>query len=390
MAIPLLQVARVGAYIVGKHLSRQKRYPLALMLEPLFRCNLACSGCGKIDYPDPILNQRLSVQECLDAVDECGAPVVSIAGGEPLLHKDMPQIVQGIIRRRKFVYLCTNALLMEKKLDQYQPSPYFIWSVHLDGDREMHDRSVCQQGVYDRCVEAIRAAKARGFRVNINCTLFNDAQPERVASFFDSVKALGVDGITVSPGYAYERAPDQQHFLNRGKTRQLFRDILSRGRAGKNWAFSQSTLFLDFLAGNQTYHCTPWGNPARTVFGWQRPCYLVGEGYAATFRELMEETDWDAYGTGNYEKCADCMVHSGYEATAVADTFAHPLKALGVSLRGVRTSGPMAPDIALDRQRPAEYVFSRHVEIKLEEIQRSRPSANRPRRAEASASAATH
>ncbi|MDK3021096.1 adenosyl-hopene transferase HpnH [Cupriavidus taiwanensis] len=390
MAIPLLQVARVGAYIVGKHLSRQKRYPLALMLEPLFRCNLACSGCGKIDYPDPILNQRLSVQECLEAVDECGAPVVSIAGGEPLLHKDMPQIVQGIIARRKFVYLCTNALLMEKKLDQYQPSPYFIWSVHLDGDREMHDRSVCQEGVYDRCVEAIRAAKARGFRVNINCTLFNDAQPERVAKFFDSVKALGVDGITVSPGYAYERAPDQQHFLNRGKTRQLFRDILSRGRAGKNWAFSQSTLFLDFLAGNQTYHCTPWGNPARTVFGWQRPCYLVGEGYAATFRELMEETDWDAYGTGNYEKCADCMVHSGYEATAVADTFAHPLKALGVSLRGVRTSGPMAPDIALDRQRPAEYVFSRHVEIKLEEIQRARPSSNRPRAAEAPAGAATH
>ncbi|SOZ67385.1 putative enzyme, Radical SAM [Cupriavidus taiwanensis] len=390
MAIPLLQVARVGAYIVGKHLSRQKRYPLALMLEPLFRCNLACSGCGKIDYPDPILNQRLSVQQCLEAVDECGAPVVSIAGGEPLLHKDMQQIVQGIIARRKFVYLCTNALLMEKKLDQYQPSPYFIWSVHLDGDREMHDRSVCQEGVYDRCVEAIRAAKARGFRVNINCTLFNDAQPERVARFFDSVKALGVDGITVSPGYAYERAPDQQHFLNRGKTRQLFRDILSRGRAGKNWAFSQSTLFLDFLAGNQTYHCTPWGNPARTVFGWQRPCYLVGEGYAATFRELMDETDWDAYGTGNYEKCADCMVHSGYEATAVADTFAHPLKALGVSLRGVRTSGPMAPDIALDRQRPAEYVFSRHVEIKLEEIQRTRPPARQPRAAEAPAGAATH
>ncbi|AQV98764.1 hopanoid biosynthesis associated radical SAM protein HpnH [Cupriavidus necator] len=391
MAIPFLQVARVGAYIVGKHLSRQKRYPLALMLEPLFRCNLACSGCGKIDYPDPILNQRLSVQECLEAVDECGAPVVSIAGGEPLLHKEMPEIVQGIIARRKFVYLCTNALLMEKKLDQYQPSPYFVWSVHLDGDREMHDRSVCQEGVYDRCVEAIRLAKERGFRVNINCTLFNDAQPERVAKFFDSVKALGVDGITVSPGYAYERAPDQQHFLNRGKTRQLFRDILSRGRAGKNWAFSQSTLFLDFLAGNQTYHCTPWGNPARTVFGWQRPCYLVGEGYTKTFRELMDETDWDAYGTGNYEKCADCMVHSGYEATAVADTFAHPLKALGVSLRGVRTSGPMAPDIALDKQRPAEFVFSRHVEIKLEEIQRAKPAANRPRPAKAQAdAAATH
>ncbi|WP_423198867.1 MULTISPECIES: adenosyl-hopene transferase HpnH [unclassified Cupriavidus] len=368
MAIPFLQVARVGAYIARKHLSGQKRYPLALMLEPLFRCNLACSGCGKIDYPDPILNQRLSVKECLDAVDECGAPVVSIAGGEPLLHKDMPEIVRGIIARKRFVYLCTNALLMEKKMDDYQPSPYFVWSVHLDGDREMHDHSVNQEGVYDRCVSAIAEAKKRGFRVNINCTLFNDAQPERVARFFDTVKEMGVDGITVSPGYAYERAPDQQHFLNRGKTRQLFRDILSRGNAGKNWAFSQSTMFLDFLAGNQTYHCTPWGNPARTVFGWQRPCYLVGEGYVKTFKELMEDTDWDAYGTGNYEKCADCMVHSGYEATAVADTFAHPLKALGVSLRGVKTSGPMAPDIPLDKQRPADYVFSRHVEIKLAEI----------------------
>jgi len=375
LAIPFLQVARVGAYVVRQHLSGRKRYPLALMLEPLFRCNLACSGCGKIDYPTPILDQRLSVQECLDSVDECGAPVVSIAGGEPLLHKDMPAIVEGIIARRRFVYLCTNALLLEKKLDQYKPSPYFVWSVHLDGDRDMHDHSVCQPGVYDRAVHAIRTAKARGFRVNINCTLFNDAQPEQVARFFDSLKEMGIDGITVSPGYAYERAPDQQHFLNRGKTRQLFRDILARGRNGKNWAFSQSSLFLDFLAGNQTYHCTPWGNPARTVFGWQRPCYLLGEGYVGSFRELMDETDWDSYGTGNYEKCANCMVHSGYEATAVADTMAHPLKALGVSLRGVRTQGPMAPDIPLDKQRPAEYVFSRHVEIKLAEIGKARPAA---------------
>ncbi|MEN7529612.1 MULTISPECIES: adenosyl-hopene transferase HpnH [unclassified Cupriavidus] len=368
MAIPFLQVARVGAYIARKHLTGQKRYPLALMLEPLFRCNLACSGCGKIDYPDPILNQRLSVAECLEAVDECGAPVVSIAGGEPLLHKDMPEIVRGIMARKRFVYLCTNALLLEKKIDQYEPSPYFVWSIHLDGDREMHDHSVNQEGVYDKCVAAIKMAKERGFRVNINCTLFNDAKPELVAKFFDSVKAMGVDGITVSPGYAYERAPDQQHFLNRNKTKQLFRDILSRGRAGKNWAFSQSTMFLDFLAGNQTYKCTPWGNPARTVFGWQRPCYLVGEGYVKTFKELMEGTDWDAYGVGNYEKCADCMVHSGFEATAVADTFSHPLKALAVTLRGVKTDGPMAPDISLDNQRPADYVFSRHVEIKLAEI----------------------
>jgi len=368
LSIPFLQKTLIGAYILRKHLTGQKRYPLALMLEPLFRCNLACAGCGKIDYPDDILNQRLSLQECLDSVDECNAPVVSIAGGEPLLHKDMPDIVKGIIARRKFVYLCTNALLMEKKLDQYAPSPFFVWSVHLDGDREMHDRSVCQEGVYDRAVEAIRLAKQRGFRVNINCTLFNDAQPQNVAKFFDTVRAMGVDGITVSPGYAYERAPDQQHFLNRGKTKQLFRDILKLGDGGRKWAFSQSTLFLDFLSGNQTYHCTPWGNPARTVFGWQRPCYLLGEGYAPTFAALMAETDWDAYGTGNYEKCANCMVHSGYEATSVMDTVAHPLKALKVSLRGIRTSGNMAPDIPLDRQRPAQYVYSAHVEIKLSEI----------------------
>jgi hopanoid biosynthesis associated radical SAM protein HpnH len=356
-----------------QHLAGRKRYPLVLMLEPLFRCNLACAGCGKIDYPDEILNQRLSVEDALGAVDECGAPVVSIAGGEPLLHRELPAIVQGIIARKKFVYLCTNALLMEKKLDQYQPSPFFIWSVHLDGNKEMHDKSVCQEGVYERAVSAIKAAKARGFRVNINCTLFNNVDPEQVASFFDDVKALGVDAMTVSPGYAYERAPDQQHFLNRSTTKQLFRDILRRGK-GKNWSFSQSSLFLDFLAGNQQYHCTPWGNPTRTVFGWQRPCYLLGEGYAKTFRELMDETDWDSYGTGNYEKCADCMVHSGYEATAVVDAITHPLKAAGVALRGYKTDGPMQPDIPLDRQRPAQYVFSRHVEKMLNEIHSAKPA----------------
>ncbi|MGU7784228.1 adenosyl-hopene transferase HpnH [Burkholderia sp. PU8-34] len=371
MSIPLLQQVRVGAYIMRQHLSGNKRYPLALMLEPLFRCNLACNGCGKIDYPDPILNQRLSVEECLQAVDECGAPIVSIAGGEPLLHKEMPEIVKGIMKRKKFVYLCTNALLMEKKMDDYQPNPYFVWSVHLDGDKDMHDHSVSQEGVYDKAVAAIKEAKRRGFRVNINCTLFNDAIPERVAKFFDTLKPIGVDGITVSPGYAYERAPDQQHFLNRDKTKNLFREILKRGEGGKRWSFSQSSLFLDFLAGNQTYKCTPWGNPARTVFGWQKPCYLVGEGYVKTFKELMEDTNWDNYGVGNYEKCADCMVHCGFEATAVLDTIAHPLKAFAVSRKGIKTDGAFAPDIPIDKQRPAEYVFSRHVEIKLEEIQRA-------------------
>jgi len=361
VAVPLHQKIRVGAYLVKQHLMGVRRYPLVLMLEPLFRCNLACAGCGKIDYPDPILNQRLSVKECLEAVDECGAPVVSIAGGEPLLHREISQVVQGIIERKKFVYLCTNALLMEKKLDLFKPNPYFVWSVHLDGDLETHDKSVCQDGVYDRAVAAIKLARDRGFRVNINCTLFDGSDPARVARFFDEVMALGVHGMTVSPGYAYERAPDQAHFLNRRKTKQLFRDIFRLGR-GHKWSFSQSSLFLDFLAGNQTYHCTPWGNPTRNYFGWQRPCYLLGEGYAKSFKELMAETDWDSYGTGNYEKCADCMVHSGYEATAVMDAVKHPLKALGVALKGIGTERPMVEDIALDRQRPAEYVFSRHVE----------------------------
>jgi len=368
VAIPLLQKARIGAYILGQQLTGRRRYPLVLMLEPLFRCNLACAGCGKIDYPAEILNQRLSVDECLAAVDECGAPVVSIAGGEPLLHKEIEAIVSGIVARRKFVYLCTNALLMQKRMGLFKPSPYFVWSVHLDGDREMHDRSVCEDGVYERAVTAIRAAKARGFRVNINCTLFNDADPERVARFFDTVRELGIDGITVSPGYAYERAPDQEHFLTRAKTKRLFRDIFRRGRNARAWSFSQSGLFLDFLAGNRDYRCTPWGNPTRNVFGWQRPCYLLGEGYAASFRELMDGTDWDAFGTGNYEKCADCMVHSGYEATAVQDAVRHPLRALTVRLRGVRTEGAMAPEIPLTSQRPAQYVFSRHVEQKVAEI----------------------
>jgi hopanoid biosynthesis associated radical SAM protein HpnH len=377
VSIPALQKIRVGAYLTRQHLAGRKRYPLVLMLEPLFRCNLACAGCGKIDYPDEILNQRISVADALQAVDECGAPVVSIAGGEPLLHREIHKIAEGIIARRKFVYLCTNALLMEKKLDLFKPSPYFVWSVHLDGDKQMHDKSVCEEGVYDRAVKAIAAAKKRGFRVNINCTLFNDAKADQVADFFDRCESIGIDGITVSPGYAYERAPDQQHFLNRNKTKQLFRDIFARGNGGKNWKFSQSSMFLDFLAGNQTYHCTPWGNPTRTVFGWQRPCYLLGEGYAKSFKELMEETDWDKYGTGNYEKCADCMVHSGFEATAVGDIMRHPLKAMAVGIKGINTTKPMTKDISLDKQRPAEYVFSRHVEHKLVEIKEDKERAKR-------------
>jgi len=372
LSVPLKQVIQVGAYVVKQHLAGRKRYPLVLMLEPLFRCNLACGGCGKIDYPAPILNQRLSVQECLEAVDECGAPVVSIAGGEPLLHKEMPEIVEKILARGKFIYLCTNALLLEKKIDQYKPHPSFTWDIHLDGDREMHDQAVSQTGTYDRAIAAIKEAKRRGFRVSINCTLFDGAKPERVAAFFDDVTAMGIDGIMTSPGYAYERAPDQAHFLGRQKTKQLFRDILKRGK-GRGWKFGQSPLFIDFLAGNQEYHCTPWGNPTRNVFGWQRPCYLLGEGYAKTFTELMETTDWDSYGTGNYEKCADCMVHSGYEATSVVDSVKNPLKIARVLLRGPKLEGEMAPEIPLDKQRPAEYVFSRHVEDAMRRVAHGKP-----------------
>jgi hopanoid biosynthesis associated radical SAM protein HpnH len=376
MPVPLNQVIRVGSYVVRQHLAGRKRYPLVLMLEPLFRCNLACSGCGKIDYPAEILNQRLSVEQCLGAAEECGAPVVAIAGGEPLLHKEMPQIVDGLLKQGRFIYLCTNALLLEKQLDRFKPHRNFAWDVHLDGDQEMHDASVSQGGVFTRAIAAIKAAQARGFRVCINTTLFDGAKPERVAAFLDAINAAGIDGVMISPGYAYERAPDQEHFLNRRKSKQLFRDIFALGR-GKKWRFNQSSLFLDFLAGNQSYVCTPWGKPTRNVFGWQRPCYLLGEGYTASFKELMESTDWDKYGTGNYEKCADCMVHSGYEATAVMDAVRHPLKVLRVALRGPRTEGEMAPEISLEHQRPAEYVFRRHVDEKMEELRRQpRPTVD--------------
>jgi hopanoid biosynthesis associated radical SAM protein HpnH len=367
LAVPIQQQIRVGAYILKQRLMGRARYPLVLMLEPLFRCNLACPGCGKIDYPDEILNRRLTVGECLEAVEECGAPVVSIPGGEPLLHKEIGEIVAGIIERKRFVYLCTNALLLEKKLHLFRPSPFLTFSVHLDGLESEHDRAVDQKGVFKRAVEAIRKVQAEGFRVNINCTLFNTAEPARVAAFFDYVTALGVEGITVSPGYAYERAPDQAHFLSRHNTKTLFREVFRRGK-GRKWQFSQSSLFLDFLAGNQSYRCTPWSNPTRNIFGWQRPCYLLNEGYAATFAQLMDETAWEAYGTGNYEKCANCMVHCGYEGTAVEDTVKRPLKALKVALKGVGTEGPMASEIPLDRQRPADFVFDSVVAQAVEEI----------------------
>jgi hopanoid biosynthesis associated radical SAM protein HpnH len=360
MGVPLRQQVAIGAYIVKQKLLGRARYPLVLMLEPLFRCNLACAGCGKIDYPDAVLNRRLSVRECLDAAAECGAPVVSIPGGEPLLHKEIGDIVAGLVAQRRYVYLCTNALLLEKKLDLFTPSSYLSFSVHLDGLREHHDRSVCQDGVFDRAVAGIRAALARGFRVNCAATFYDGVPAADIAAFLDFVRDLGVEGVTIAPGYAYERAPDQQHFLNRRKTKELFRDVFRMGR-GRKWRITHSSLYLDFLAGNQDYRCTPWGNPTRNVFGWQRPCYLLNEGVTSTFKALMAETHWDDYGTGRYEKCANCMAHCGYEPTAAADAVAHPLKTAWVALRGVKTSGEMAPEIPLADQRPAQQVFDQVV-----------------------------
>jgi hopanoid biosynthesis associated radical SAM protein HpnH len=347
MGIPLRQSLAILRYILKQRLRGIERYPLVLMLEPLFRCNLACAGCGKIDYPEEILDRRLTPAECMAAIDECGAPVVSIAGGEPLIHKAMPEIVRGFIQRKKFVYLCTNALLLSRRLDDYTPSPYLTFSVHLDGSRERHDASVCRQGVFDEAVKTIEQALQRGFRVTINCTLFQGESAQEVAGFLDGVMALGVEGVTLSPGFGYQHAPQQDVFIQRHASKQLFRDIFSLGKK-RGWRLNHSSLFLDFLAGNQSYRCTPWGNPTRNVFGWQRPCYLlVDEGYAPTFKALMEETDWNRYGTGNNPKCANCMAHCGYEATAVKDAINHPLKGLRVALRGPKTEGSFAPELPI-------------------------------------------
>lgn len=319
MSVPISQMYTVSQYALSNHIRRVKRYPLVLMLEPLFRCNLECAGCGKIQYPDHILNRRLTPEQCWAASDECGAPIVSIPGGEPLIHPEMPAIVEGLVQRKKYVYLCTNAILLERKIQDYTPSKYLTFSIHMDGLKEEHDHAVCRDGVYDVAVKAIRTALAKGFRVTTNTTLFDDANPARVRQFFDEMMELGVEGMMISPGYSYDKAPDQKSFLKRDRTRSLFSQLLSQRK--RHWQFNQSPLFLEFLMGKRDYECTPWGNPTYNIFGWQRPCYLLQEGYVPTFRELMEETEWDRYGTGRHEQCRDCMVHCGYEASAVKDTF---------------------------------------------------------------------
>ena len=320
MSVPVSQMFTVASYVITQKLRGRKRYPLVLMLEPLFRCNLACAGCGKIQYPAQVLKKHLSVEQCLKAVEECGAPLVSIPGGEPLMYPEIDRLVAELVRRKKYIYLCTNAILLKEKLDLFTPSKYLTFSVHMDGLREDHDDSVCRDGVYDQAVEGIRAALARGFRVTTNTTLFDGASPLRMRQFFDEMMAIGVEGMMVSPGYSYAKAPDQEHFLRRARTHQLFADMLAEPK--KDWKFNQSPLFLRFLMGKHDYECTPWGNPTFNMFGWQRPCYLLQEGYASSFQELMDTTEWERYGrkSGN-EKCRDCMVHCGYEPTAVDQTF---------------------------------------------------------------------
>jgi hopanoid biosynthesis associated radical SAM protein HpnH len=316
MSVPVSQMWTTASYVVKQKLAGRKQFPLVLMLEPLFRCNLACAGCGKIQYPAHVLKRQLTPEECFRAVEECGAPTVAIPGGEPLMHPQIEEIVQGLIARKKYIYLCTNALLLEEKLDLFQPSKYFSFSVHLDGEREHHDFSVCREGGFDIAIRAIRKALERGFRVTTNTTLFDGADPSSVRRFFDEAMELGVEGMMLSPGYSYDKAPDQQHFLGRARTRRLFRAILSNRR--RNWKFNMSPLFAEFLMGRRNFACTPWGMPTYNVFGWQKPCYLLQDGYADSFAELLAETEWSSYGTesGN-PKCANCMVHSGYEASSV-------------------------------------------------------------------------
>jgi hopanoid biosynthesis associated radical SAM protein HpnH len=343
MSVPISQMFTVASYVLGQKLRGNQRYPLVLMLEPLYRCNLACAGCGKIQYPSQVLKSQLSVEECLRAVDECPAPVVSIPGGEPLMHPKIDTIVAGLVERKKYIYLCTNALLLEEKLPLFKPTKYLSFSVHLDGLEQEHDFSVCREGTYRQAVRGIELALARGFRVTTNTTLFEGADPERTKRFFDTAMQLGVEGMMISPGYSYEKAPDQGHFLARERTRNLFRKLFADGVKG--WRFNQSALFLEFLTGAREYDCTPWGNPTYSVFGWQKPCYLLQEGYEPSFQALLENTSWASYGhaSGN-PKCRDCMVHSGFEASAVEEAFSSlrgMLAMIRASLFGPRASAPV-------------------------------------------------
>jgi hopanoid biosynthesis associated radical SAM protein HpnH len=320
MPIPVRQNMRVASYLLRQKLAKREKYPLIVEIEPLFACNLSCPGCGKIQHPTDILRRRLSVEEVLGAMEECGAPMCSIAGGEPLLHPDIVRMVEALVARKVFVYLCTNAVLLPRRIADFTPSPYFSWVIHVDGLRERHDAAVDREGVFDTVVEAIRDAKQRGFRVTTNSTFFNTDSAKTVRDVLDFLNDdLGVDAMMISPAYAYEKAPDQDHFLGVRETQQLFRDAFGEGRRRK-WRLNHTPLFLDFLEGRIDFECTAWAIPSYSVLGWQRPCYLMSDGYVSSYRELVETTDWSAYGRGRDPRCANCMAHCGYEPTAVVAT----------------------------------------------------------------------
>jgi hopanoid biosynthesis associated radical SAM protein HpnH len=334
MPVPARQQIRVGAHLLRNRLKRSKHFPLIVEIEPLFACNLSCPGCGKVRQPTEVLRRHLSVEDVLQAVSESGAPMVSIAGGEPLLHPDIGRMVTELVRRKVYVYLCSNGVLMKRRMDRFTPSRYFAWVVHIDGLKDRHDGAVAREGVFEQAVDAIRESKARGFRVTTNSTFFNTDSPKTVRDVLDFLNdELEVDAMMLSPAYAYDRAPDQDHFLGVEQTRKLFRDAFADGRR-KRWRLNHSPLFLDFLEGKVDFECTAWAIPSYSVLGWQKPCYLMADGYAKTYRELVETTDWSSYGRGKDARCANCMAHAGYEPTAVFATAKSPMQ----SLRAMRAS----------------------------------------------------
>ena len=322
MAVPIRQAFRVGAYVLKQKLKGNKKYPLVVELETLFACNLHCSGCGKIQQPHDVLKRRMPVEQAVAAVEECGAPMVALSGGEPLMHPQIDVIVKELVKRKKFVTLCTNAMLVRKRIDKFdfKPSPYFQWAVHLDGLGDRHDRSVNKIGVFDEAIEAIRELKRRGFRVTTNSTFFNTDTPQTIIDVLDYLNDdLKVDEMELSPAYAYEKAPDQDHFLGVQETHELFRKVFADGRR-KKWRLNHSPRFLDFLEGKVNFECTPWGIPSYSLFGWQRPCYLMADGYTKTYKQLIETTAWENYGRGRDPRCNNCMAHCGYEPSAVIAT----------------------------------------------------------------------
>lgn len=369
MPVSISQQYKLASYISNNKLKGEpKKIPLVLMLEPTFKTNLNIKVCGKTDYPDPVLSEYLSPEKCVYSAQECGAPIVSIAGGEPLLLDDMPETVDELVKKKKFVYLSTNGLLLPKNIFDYKPSNYFTFVVNLNGFKDEHDKISGQDGVFENAIHAINLAKVKGFKITVNCTIYLHQRIKNIIEFFEFLtNELKVDGINITPGFPYERAKDQKNFLDRGNVIKFFRNVFKSKKFPK-WNLNHTNLYLDFLAGNQSYFCTPWATPTRNIFGWQKPCYHLAEGYYKTFQELIEKTDWKKYGTGNYEKCINCMTHCGYEPTAIQDVFNYPLKSIFRKILGIKTTGPIVDEISSAGARPSEDLHDKIVESKMYEL----------------------